>query len=186
MNLLFSAPPNTIVAVSCRTFAVATLPAAEMSACSVAVANVQQPPFYFRDKKAFDIREHGEDLVGTRVQVWWPVDCKYLRGTIHSFDPAKKKHKVAYDDGFGHILNLAKEEWDIIADENDSDVAFNIKEYGEDLVGSNVQVWWPIDCKYLRGVINSFDPTKKKHKVAYDAGFEEILNLAQEKWDLLY
>ncbi|XP_054818826.1 sister chromatid cohesion protein PDS5 homolog C isoform X2 [Prosopis cineraria] len=63
-----------------------------------------------------DIKVYGENLVGSRVKVWWPEDHEFYSGTIESFDSAKKKHKVAYDDGDTEILNLRRERWDFVQD----------------------------------------------------------------------
>ncbi|KAF5936300.1 hypothetical protein HYC85_027429 [Camellia sinensis] len=38
---------------------------------------------------------------------------------------------------------------------------------------------------FYEGVIDSFDPVKKKHKVSYTDGDEEILNLRDETWELV-
>ncbi|XP_014501197.1 transcriptional regulator ATRX [Vigna radiata var. radiata] len=65
--------------------------------------------------------------------------------------------------------------------ENESDV----KDYGENLVGLRVKVWWPEDQEFYKGVIHSFYSGKKKHKVLYDDGDEETLNLLKEKWKLI-
>ncbi|KAE9603686.1 hypothetical protein Lalb_Chr11g0063521 [Lupinus albus] len=61
-----------------------------------------------------DIKEYGENLVGLRIEVWWPADREFYKGVIDSFDPANKKHKVNYDDGEVEILRLRKEKWKII------------------------------------------------------------------------
>ncbi|KAL3500928.1 hypothetical protein ACH5RR_040021 [Cinchona calisaya] len=58
-------------------------------------------------------------------------------------------------------------------------------EYGDNLVGLKVKVWWPQDREFYEGVIDSFDPVKKKHKVSYIDGDEEILNLKRERWELV-
>ncbi|XWS70491.1 hypothetical protein CRYUN_Cryun03dG0052600 [Craigia yunnanensis] len=58
-------------------------------------------------------------------------------------------------------------------------------EYGENLVGLKVKVWWPKDRAFYEGVIQSFDSVKKKHKVYYNDGDEEILNLKREKWEAI-
>ncbi|XP_042007075.1 protein starmaker-like isoform X1 [Salvia splendens] len=62
-------------------------------------------------EKASETRELGENLVGSKVEVWWPEDQLYYEGVIDSFDSAKKKHRVLYNDGDEEILNLKKEEW---------------------------------------------------------------------------
>ncbi|GKE23926.1 phospholipase-like protein, partial [Tanacetum coccineum] len=38
--------------------------------------------------------EHGENLVGERIKVWWPLDKKYYEGVVESFDCSEKKHMV--------------------------------------------------------------------------------------------
>ncbi|XP_039066314.1 uncharacterized protein LOC120211908 [Hibiscus syriacus] len=58
-------------------------------------------------------------------------------------------------------------------------------EYDENLVGLKVKVWWPLDHVFYDGVIESFDPIIKKHKVCYDDGDVEILNLKEEKWEVI-
>ncbi|CAL0327176.1 unnamed protein product [Lupinus luteus] len=61
-----------------------------------------------------EIKEYGENLVGLRIEVWWPDDREFYKGVIDYFDPANKKHKVNYDDGEVEILHLRKEKWNII------------------------------------------------------------------------
>ncbi|EPS63050.1 hypothetical protein M569_11739, partial [Genlisea aurea] len=56
----------------------------------------------------------GEDVVGRKINVWWPMDEKYYPGTVKSFDVVKKKHVILYDDGDVEILRLDKERWKLI------------------------------------------------------------------------
>lgn len=58
-------------------------------------------------------------------------------------------------------------------------------EHGGNLVGRRIKVWWQGDKRYYEGVVNIFDVTEKKHKVLYDDGDEELLNLKTERWKLL-
>ncbi|GFQ06806.1 DNA mismatch repair protein msh6 [Phtheirospermum japonicum] len=58
-------------------------------------------------------------------------------------------------------------------------------EYGKNLVGSKVKVWWPKDRMFYEGEIASFDSAKKKHKVVYVDGDEEVLNLKRERWQFV-
>ncbi|WVZ19027.1 hypothetical protein V8G54_006349 [Vigna mungo] len=69
----------------------------------------------------YDTKEYGENLVGLRIKVWWPKDREFYKGIIDSFDSAKKKHKVSYDDGEEEILNLGKEKWKVIEKDSDAD-----------------------------------------------------------------
>ncbi|KAG8656170.1 hypothetical protein MANES_04G103300v8 [Manihot esculenta] len=59
----------------------------------------------------------GEQLVGSRIKVWWPKDKMFYEGVLESYDPIKKKHKVLYADGDEEILNLRRERWELIGDD---------------------------------------------------------------------
>ncbi|CAM8966448.1 unnamed protein product [Rhodiola kirilowii] len=59
------------------------------------------------------------------------------------------------------------------------------KEYGEELVGSRIKVWWPQDKVYYDGIIESFDSVKKRHKILYTDNEREVLNLHKQKWKLV-
>lgn len=57
--------------------------------------------------------------------------------------------------------------------------------YGEKLVGCKIKVWWPLDQEYYEGSVDSFDLITMTHKVIYDDGDEEVLNLMGEDWGLV-
>ncbi|KAH1124430.1 hypothetical protein GYH30_014245 [Glycine max] len=71
--------------------------------------------------KESSTKEYGQNLVGLQVKVWWPDDHEFYKGVIVSFDSAKKKHKVLYDDGDEETLNLVKEKWKVIEADSDAD-----------------------------------------------------------------
>ncbi|KAI7726561.1 hypothetical protein M8C21_015612 [Ambrosia artemisiifolia] len=58
--------------------------------------------------------EHGENLVGSRIKVWWPADRTYYPGVVSFFDFKKKRHKVLYDDGDAELLNLKRQRWKLL------------------------------------------------------------------------
>ncbi|CAI9759700.1 unnamed protein product [Fraxinus pennsylvanica] len=66
-----------------------------------------------------------------------------------------------------------------------TDKASGTTEYGENLVGSKVKIWWPKDRMFYEGVVDSFDSVRKKHKILYQDGDEEILYLKNEKWEFV-
>ncbi|XP_038896764.1 uncharacterized protein LOC120085017 isoform X2 [Benincasa hispida] len=66
------------------------------------------------EKEVMGISSAGEELVGRRIKVWWPLDRMFYEGVVRSFDPVKKKHKVSYDDGDEEILNLKKQRYELI------------------------------------------------------------------------
>ncbi|KAG0465265.1 hypothetical protein HPP92_019429 [Vanilla planifolia] len=41
----------------------------------------------------------GEELVGSRIKVWWPLDKRFYEGIVHSYVPETGKHNILYDDG---------------------------------------------------------------------------------------
>ncbi|KAI3990683.1 hypothetical protein MKX01_022983 [Papaver californicum] len=59
----------------------------------------------------------------------------------------------------------------------------SVEEHDEKLVGSRIKVWWPDDKKFYKGVVDSFDPIKKTHKVLYVDGDVEVLKLSKERWE---
>ncbi|GMN35304.1 hypothetical protein TIFTF001_005216 [Ficus carica] len=66
-------------------------------------------------------KDYGEDIVGSKVKVWWPKDHMFYDGIIESFDPVKKKHHVVYSDGDTETLNLKRQKWEFIFDDSGSD-----------------------------------------------------------------
>ncbi|KAJ0247951.1 hypothetical protein HA466_0163340 [Hirschfeldia incana] len=72
-----------------------------------------------REEVEFTKSELGEELVGKRVKVWWPLDKKFYDGVIKSYDSREKMHKVSYSDGDSEELNLKNERWEIISEEKE-------------------------------------------------------------------
>lgn len=60
-----------------------------------------------------------------------------------------------------------------------------LPEIGEELIGKKIKVWWPLDKKFYEGVVDSYDYDKKKHRVLYADGDEEILNLKKQRWEFV-
>ncbi|KAL0726535.1 hypothetical protein Bca4012_022628 [Brassica carinata] len=71
-------------------------------------------------EKAADLQNPDGNIVGSRVRVWWPIDKAYYKGVVNSYDSAKKRHLVIYDDGDQEILNLKKQKWHFL-DESETE-----------------------------------------------------------------
>ncbi|KAF8021637.1 hypothetical protein BT93_G1934 [Corymbia citriodora subsp. variegata] len=56
---------------------------------------------------------------------------------------------------------------------------------GRRLVGRKIKVWWPLDEMFYYGVVQSYDPFRKRHKVLYDDGDIETLYLQKERWEFV-
>ncbi|XP_042504521.1 dentin sialophosphoprotein-like [Macadamia integrifolia] len=81
------------------------------------------PKISSKRKRTPGKEEHGaidydESLVGSKVKVYWPQDRLFYEGTISAFDPVKMKHKVSYTDGDVELLNLSKQRWQFIKDDD--------------------------------------------------------------------
>eukprot|EP00268_Persea_americana_P056177 TRINITY_DN6598_c0_g1_i2.p1 TRINITY_DN6598_c0_g1~~TRINITY_DN6598_c0_g1_i2.p1 ORF type:complete len:1598 (+),score=356.34 TRINITY_DN6598_c0_g1_i2:124-4917(+) len=59
------------------------------------------------------------------------------------------------------------------------------EELNTELIGCRVKVWWPMDKQYYEGMVQSYDPGKKKHVILYEDGDVEVLNLDKEKWEVV-
>ncbi|XP_055825443.1 sister chromatid cohesion protein PDS5 homolog D-like isoform X2 [Solanum dulcamara] len=99
------------------------------------------------------IREHGKELVGCRVRVWWPLDEAFYEGHIAYYDRSRKKHMVYYRDGEQEMLNLAKERWELVDNDNASDPIQEVVPGSSDL--SDMR----LGC-----IIDSYRHTRKKKK----------------------
>lgn len=60
-----------------------------------------------------DKPSYGQEVVGRRIKVYWPLDKSWYEGCVRSFDKLTGKHVVLYDDDEEESLDLAKEniEW---------------------------------------------------------------------------
>ncbi|KAK9093562.1 hypothetical protein Syun_028473 [Stephania yunnanensis] len=58
-------------------------------------------------------RAYGEEVVGRRVRVYWPLDESWYEGVVKVFDEFSGKHLVQYDDAEEERLELGREriEW---------------------------------------------------------------------------
>ncbi|KAF5455366.1 hypothetical protein F2P56_024955 [Juglans regia] len=58
-------------------------------------------------------KSYGEDAVGRRIKVFWPLDKSWYEGSVKFFDRDANKHLVQYDDAEEELLDLGKEkiEW---------------------------------------------------------------------------
>ena len=48
------------------------------------------------------------------LQVFWPKDNIWYKGTVGEFDSLDGSHTIAYDDGIVEVLNLEEEEYRLV------------------------------------------------------------------------
>ncbi|PON72400.1 DNA mismatch repair protein [Trema orientale] len=58
-------------------------------------------------------KPYGDEVVGRRIKVYWPLDKSWYEGFVKSYDEGEGKHLVQYDDAEEEFLELGKEkiEW---------------------------------------------------------------------------
>ncbi|CAM6002851.1 unnamed protein product, partial [Sphagnum balticum] len=68
-------------------------------------------------------RDGDENLVGCGIKIWWPLDRRFYKGEVVSYDSKKKRHRVLYDDGEQEVLNLLKERWELTGERKELKLA---------------------------------------------------------------
>ncbi|XP_074287057.1 uncharacterized protein LOC141612224 isoform X2 [Silene latifolia] len=71
---------------------------------------------YPSEENARQINVNNQELVGAKIEVWWPEDKKFYKGVVKSFDAAEKEHKIVYDDGDVELLKLKNEKWKFVGE----------------------------------------------------------------------
>ncbi|KAE8668539.1 Nucleic acid binding protein [Hibiscus syriacus] len=111
------------------------------------------------------------------------ISKKVYSSSTNADGSSSRKPKDKKKRAWGKVI-LPEKDGTKISTRNE-DEGSDTLEYGENLIGLKENVWWPKDHAFYDGVIQSFDPIKKKHKVLYDDGDVEILNLKREKWEVI-
>ncbi|CAO2813544.1 unnamed protein product [Amaranthus hypochondriacus] len=96
-----------------------------------------------------------------------------------STSTSSKKDKTRTDDA------VKSQKTESSSDDEVYETPHGRKHYKEDLIGCRIKVWWPLDRRYYEGTISSYDATNKEHKVDYDDGDKEVLNLRTEQWEFI-
>lgn len=130
-------------------------------------------------KKPEDRRKNTKSRLASEKNVKKSTGKPEKKGTPSSPKGVKKPVKdekylgETSKDNFKRKRSSGKEE---VSQDSDA------KNYGADLIGLKIKVWWPLDKQYYEGVVKAFDSVRKKHKVIYEDGDMETLNLEEEKW----
>ncbi len=48
----------------------------------------------------------GDNAIGARISLWWPLDEEWYTGFVTAFDPTRQRHTICYDDGDVEIVCL--------------------------------------------------------------------------------
>jgi len=146
-------------------------------------------------------------LVGTRIGVWWKDDRRYYNAVVkrHETHRTRKPYRILYDDGESEWIDLSKERFRILGDDQDQgdsdngdgdDGGDSIEESsvrtGEGAdnvkVGNRVSIYWDGEREWFDGTVTEYRPksrTNKKFFVEYDDEDEEWLDLSKEKFRVL-
>ncbi|XP_068662211.1 DNA mismatch repair protein MSH6 isoform X2 [Aristolochia californica] len=61
-------------------------------------------------------KSYSDEVVGKRVNVFWPLDDAWYEGYVKSFDKDSGKHLVLYNDAEEEVLDLVKEKVEFLED----------------------------------------------------------------------
>ncbi|PHT47588.1 hypothetical protein CQW23_11796 [Capsicum baccatum] len=64
------------------------------------------------------VEEHGEELIGCTVKIWWPIDKVSGRSVMEH--AVKEFEEVLYEDGAHEILDLTEEHWELVEEEDNA------------------------------------------------------------------
>ena len=146
------------------------------------------------------ISDHSVVKVGTRLDVYWPLDKAFYSATVTRTRDTEKSHFLEYDDGEREWINLRKHEYRIIESSQDSESDSDGEEaefvddddgqfesiFDKIKVGSNVEIWWPGDKAYYAANVRKVNFGKKKpFWIVYEDGDEEWINLRDHKYRLI-
>ena len=71
----------------------------------------RRPRSVSRGRKDSTRRKNIFAALNKRIEVFWPDDNKFYRGTVGGTYDAKGRVEVVYDDGDVEVLDLNKEKW---------------------------------------------------------------------------
>lgn len=60
---------------------------------------------------------YGEEVVGKRIRVYWPLDKEWYEGSVKVFDSLSGKHLIQYEDSEEEMLDLDDEKIEWVEDE---------------------------------------------------------------------
>ena len=65
----------------------------------------------------------GEAAIGRRLEVLWPDERQYYKGTVRGYQASCNKHRVVYDDGDKQLVNLSVEIFQWLDQEEEEEAA---------------------------------------------------------------
>ena len=125
--------------------------------------------------------------IGQRLAVFWHVYDEYFPGVVARVKPNGKAF-VQYDDGDKQWVRLQEVDYVLLCD---SDSASNQRPDNPPIsaltIGTRVIVWWQGDLEFFEGTLFEMDNSRPQdpHRVVYDDGDEEWVNLAFRRFRLL-
>ncbi|KAL1833211.1 hypothetical protein ACET3Z_002862 [Daucus carota] len=146
-----------------------------------------------KGKENTDMKEEKVSLKRKKLKAETVPDAEILKQST------KRRQKADIKDDCKEVISSPKTELSSKSvkdgkNSEDSKIKDNRKQtgknkanvaYGANLVDSKIKVWWKDDHEFYEGVVVSFDPENKKHKVLYDDGEIEILTLKNERWEFV-
>ena len=124
--------------------------------------------------------------MGERVAIYWPKNDEYYPGVITKVLRSGRVY-IHYDDGDEQWVRLNKVCYLQLTGTATTDQRPDNPAISTLLIGTRVSVWWQGDKQFFEGtLVERKDPRNQDpHRVQYDDGDEEWLNLAFRRFRLL-
>jgi hypothetical protein len=68
-------------------------------------------------------------------------------------------------------------------DDDDDEESEEAEQFGQDLLGQRIKLWWAGNGKWFNGMVVKYDDRTGKHTVDYEDGDSKSYVLKKEKWD---
>ena len=126
--------------------------------------------------------------IGTRMEIWWPLEKQYFPGTLVN-QRDNDCWKIVYEDGDSEWILLSKETIRILHPKGSREAAVQEEHrllLARIKVGSKVEVFWKPYDAWFRGTVKQIERGKsEEYLITYDTKSETWEDLWSEKVKLL-
>lgn len=126
----------------------------------------------------------------SEVQAEVEVESDYddpFDGDFDEGDMIESATDLLQDEGLPFTNQTEVDVESLLVSENVSDEEIDVTngDYGPEIVGRRVTIFWSTENMYFNGKIASYNSRRKAHRIEYDDGEVQELHLFEERFDFL-